>query len=692
MNRLPYHSTYWKADHLILILLFSLACYWPLSFWVFSAKNDNITAFLPVRFQVSEALRSGHLPLWSPYMYLGYPIHGDMQGGAWNPVVWLLSVFGRYNLVSLHAEILIYIFLAGAGMYRLLGSLKLDYSVRLAGATVYLMSGFITDVAGSNLPFLASASFLPFLLAFSYELLASPGPKIALKTAVSAWLLLVCGYPSFFICTGYIIISAFIVLLIKKFRENKLIDIRPVLLYAGFTLLVFLLLSGPAIISYAGILPFYHRSQGVTETAAQYNSFHPSCLWSYLLPAAPVKNPLSQSTDLISRNGYFNLFFLILVFTYPFSKKSRLKNFLLAGIIFFLLFSLGSFTPVRTWAYHLLPLMDTFRHPANARLYVILAGIALGCLLFNDLNSSGIRRKYLTGPALAITFLILGVFIFSLTKSHLSVSVNELFSRQPGRNSLKDFFDSLGIYDLVAIQAGLQIIFLAVWLVLIRKNSERGGWIILIVLNSFILAQFTAPYTLASKTPPGTINSLIQKFPKGYPQPDPSKTIAENSVDALDNLELIGINSFYNKKIAIANVQYTPTILTAIQNIMNDSVAKSAALSKPYAYFNDNRKGRASFVLSQFSNNRFSFLVATTDTMDFCLQQVLLPGWNCFMDDNKIKIEKVNDAFMKVAVPAGSHELKFIYQPVAIWPALIVSIGCLLVISVLLLKRSDGAI
>ena len=76
------HGEFWKWQHLAGLLALALLCYWPLSLGVFSAKNDNITAFLPVRFHVSEALRSGHLPLWTPYMYLGYPLHGDMQGGA----------------------------------------------------------------------------------------------------------------------------------------------------------------------------------------------------------------------------------------------------------------------------------------------------------------------------------------------------------------------------------------------------------------------------------------------------------------------------------------------------------------------------------------------------------------------------------------------------------------------------------
>ena len=68
MNRIHHHKRQWNSNHIAGLLLLTLASFWPLALGVFSAKNDNVTQFLPVRFHVSEALRNGHLPLWSPYM------------------------------------------------------------------------------------------------------------------------------------------------------------------------------------------------------------------------------------------------------------------------------------------------------------------------------------------------------------------------------------------------------------------------------------------------------------------------------------------------------------------------------------------------------------------------------------------------------------------------------------------------
>ena len=82
---------YQKAKDLLLLLLVAVVIYWPVSFMVLSLKNDAINYFLAVRDNLSEAIHEGFSPWWSTYINLGYPLHGDMQSGVWNPFVLLLS-------------------------------------------------------------------------------------------------------------------------------------------------------------------------------------------------------------------------------------------------------------------------------------------------------------------------------------------------------------------------------------------------------------------------------------------------------------------------------------------------------------------------------------------------------------------------------------------------------------------------
>lgn len=105
---------HFKGLNVYLILLsVTLIGFWPLVTGHFSVKNDDIIYFLPYRYNIVESIRNGYFPLWNPYLYMGLPVSGDMQSGVWNPVVWLLSLTGRYTLTSLHTEILIYLFLGG---------------------------------------------------------------------------------------------------------------------------------------------------------------------------------------------------------------------------------------------------------------------------------------------------------------------------------------------------------------------------------------------------------------------------------------------------------------------------------------------------------------------------------------------------------------------------------------------------
>ena len=104
--------------YLILTVIASIA-YWPLTLNVFSLKNDAITYFLPWRYHISTAIQNGYFPFWSPYLYTGLPLHSDIQSGVWNPVVFVISLFTRYDMNVLQWETLLYIIVAGVGFFKM---------------------------------------------------------------------------------------------------------------------------------------------------------------------------------------------------------------------------------------------------------------------------------------------------------------------------------------------------------------------------------------------------------------------------------------------------------------------------------------------------------------------------------------------------------------------------------------------
>jgi hypothetical protein len=681
-----YQRTNWNLSHLGLLLLLTLVCYWPLAFGVFSAKNDNIVQFLPVRFQVSEALRNGHLPLWSPYMYLGYPVYGDMQGGAWNPVVWLLSLFGRYNVTSIHAEILFYIFVGGAGMYRLLGVGDISPRLRLAGAAAYLMCGYITDVGGSNLPFLAVVAYIPFVLTYYYRLLTTLSMPYAWKTAIALALLFVSGYPSFFITTCYILLAGLMTVLVRDLIHHKKINISRQLKCNMVLALVFLGLCAPAIFSYAQVLPFYQRGSGVGLAGALQNSFHPSCSLSFLLPPAPVKEVAALGSDLISRNAYFNSFFLLFVVCYAVARKRLWLNFVAVGMLFFFLFSLGAATPLRSWCYHILPLMNTFRHPSNARLFVILAGIVLGAGVCQQWLTGELKAKYPFRVCLVLMAgVVVALFVWSNPASLLQ-KLQALNTHEGGwRTALKGLFDRLDFGDLVFINGALQLVFLALFLFMLLR--QKFTWLpVVFIANSLLFAQLSLPYTFVSKVPPRVANQIIRNFLPSNQPPDLNQSIGVSSLNALEYFDTLGITAFYHKNISTTNIVFTPTFMTPIEELYHDSATLRTVLSNPYAYLASNVSkeagadvsgtvitndsnllhvvpGQGQLQLKNFWNNNFSFHTSSGISTVLCFQQLYLPGWTCTIDGKKVVPAKANHAFMAVAVPAGQHEVVFLYSP-----------------------------
>ena len=349
--------------------------YWPVSTNLFSLKNDAYIYFLPCRHFISEQLRHGHLPLWDPYFYMGFPLHGDMQGSVWNPFVWLFSLFTTYNMTTLQYETLLYIFLGGIGIYKLLDLTKSNHTVKLLLAVSYMFCGFIIDTAQITV-WTASAAFLPFVFLYYFRLLQSGSFDLptVIKAALAIFLLFTTGYPSFLFMCVYIFIAGILFMLIEK-KRTGLLNQQYIF---GFVknncllLTLFLLLSLPALLSYIDYLPYFQRSGGVSFSEAAINPFNPFALISYLFPFSVTKSHHLLTTDPTARSGFIGLFSIISLFFILKGNQNRTKIYIILIIGFVFLFSLGAAFPLRKFCYDHLPLMNLFRHPGTMRIFTTI--------------------------------------------------------------------------------------------------------------------------------------------------------------------------------------------------------------------------------------------------------------------------------------------------------------------------------
>src|SRR5258708_14228710 len=88
-------------------------------------KFEGVDVHYSAQRYLSDELRAGRLPFWTPYVFAGFPFLADLQVGAWYPLNWPFLVAGILP-TSLSLELLLHGLIAAGGTYavayRLLGS------------------------------------------------------------------------------------------------------------------------------------------------------------------------------------------------------------------------------------------------------------------------------------------------------------------------------------------------------------------------------------------------------------------------------------------------------------------------------------------------------------------------------------------------------------------------------------------
>jgi hypothetical protein len=722
-NSLQENKIHYK--NYLLLLVICLLAYWPLTFGLFSVKNDAIHYFLPYRFNISEAIRNGEFPFWSPYVYLGNPVYGDMQSGAWNPVVWFFSFIGRYDITLFHYENLLYIFLGGVGMYKLTNRLVAHSHTALLVAASYMLSGFM--LSGQLINWLAAAAFLPFVIHYYLKTLHTASFGNAAKTGIALFFLLTAGYPSFFIITGYILLALFILTVIDRSRnkEPAAISWKKFLFQQFVIIIVFAGLALPAIISFTDLLPYYQRGSGTTYADTIRNSFEWQQLLSLVFPSSIKANDIVSVTDVTCRNVYTGIFTLLVLAVFP--PKLNRKNILLMILaVFALLFSMGDATPVRKLCYNILPLMDTFRHPSQMRLFFILAILLLAAagikiLLTTGFSAPGSKKIKIIAWVMAGALLLITIlaFINSTLLKQLSGS-----SFSGIRTTIKNIIENNSLADTIAVNGLIQLFFIAAFLFLAGKYSRHKKLFSLLwIVNLFVMAQLILPITFVSRTSAREINALIHASPKGFPTKDLDKPIGENSRDALDHFDKIALSYFYNKKIGISRLNNSPSFLEEQDEFLESDLLYGYVSSKPVIYIADtvvqlkdtnilnlatlcnfafagsipgiksNCSDQDTAFIKKISANRFEIETKTLSASILVLTQSYHQHWKVWIDGQQSKIYKTNISFMGTPLPPGKHTVVFKFSPSntlkALW-VMLVFITLLIIIGTVTLVRQNN--
>lgn len=669
--------------YLFLMIFAIVLALWPLSFFVLTPKWDNVDAFLPYRYFISDYIWNGYFPFWNSFQLYGYPAYPDPQSGMWNPITWLIMLFGKYTMKSLIIELLTYFVLAGVGMYWLTNTVLKNKGVASIIGLSYALSGAFVGSA-QLMVFLAGSAWLPWCVfalhryskSFEYRYVVLAGIFFALNTVSAS--------PAYTIVLFYIFVIWFVYLFLLH-RKNRVLIKKIFLNGVLLSGVVFILLL-PYIVSLVEFSPYFKRASKLPYYGGHIlqNPFTLVSYISFIFPYGVISDSsIFEITSSTLRNGYIGILgFLFFIYALIISYKNKIVVYGFLGVVFFLIVASGGETFVYRVLYYL-PGFGTFSHPSFFKTYALLIMLLIsgyGIIHFIKKEHWKILCKKST-IIVSVGVLSLGIFsLIFFTKNDLGNAYDNLLA-------LTEFSNlSLSTH----IKFNILVLLVVLLVVLLLKF-----WLRLALFTTFFLFAFfdlgmqtmlTFPTTISYSIPYSDFQTFFKSLPNDIHQPKVNQSM-EYYNDDNGLLAIPGI--WYNKSIfnkTISYRGYNPFRINYFEEARSDS-SMSYNLVNPLFFFakSERKEGdsiQAGLVWGNIDFNIKDVEMTTVESVEvgyntfrasvnnqssstqwLLLNQNFYPRWRAFVNGVEEPIHLLNTHIMGVQIPAvGKADVSFEYN------------------------------
>ncbi len=352
--------------------------------------GDIVGQFYPFKVAFARSLAAGQLPLWTPDIMAGYPLHGEAEGGFLYPLALLLARLVP-PVAALNYQLLLHLMIAGLGTYAYCRLVGVSPLAAAFGGTAFMLSGFL--VAHLNhLSIISAAAWLPLLLAFAELMIRRErlGPYAALL-AVAIGLQLSAGHAQMaflsLLAVGlYVLFGA-----IGEFLNGEGLG-RPLLLLVSCAGAVALgaALAAPQLLYTIELTGLSVRGGGLSGEFFTSFSFPPPYVATFLLPFL-AGDPFGTTTPATAAEwvGYVGVLPLVLaVYACLFRRDRYTFSFLLLAILALSL-AIGQWNPFYANLAGV-PVFNYFRVPARYLFLYTFAVVGLAALGFERLLRPGL--------------------------------------------------------------------------------------------------------------------------------------------------------------------------------------------------------------------------------------------------------------------------------------------------------------
>jgi hypothetical protein len=647
----------------------------PVSSFLFFLKNDAFVGYFPPKFFMSESLHAGHLPLWNPYINFGFPQYGDMSGGYWSPITWLIASTVGYNAYTLTNELLLYILIGGMGMYKLANYFQLNKQVGWIAAVAFMCCGYNVGHL-QHFNWLSGAAFLPWCCWAYLGLISNFSVKKILITTLLFYFFISSAHPGITISAVYFFVAFAVYAFFKN--DNKFPLKERLIKFSTshlLLLLLLLLLSAGLIAGYLDIIPYFLRGEKVSLPDSLLHPTNAQSWLSVLFPFATVKNDAFYHTDPSMRNCYFGLNLFLFFLLACFSKKNSWQIFLLVtGLLFALLSTGGIF---KIFAYKFIPFIGFVRLNGEFRIFallcfILIAAIELAKFIDQQKTFSGtIKWIYYFVEILVLSALIFGLYKAISTGESIVHKGTFILAQNGFAAKLKALIDAISFYDTFWIQGIIQLLLL--WSIKWCLKNQQWNLLRKIAVADMVFAcLINIPFTGVGKASVAQIQTILNHSPKGIPAPA-LQPIMLNDSSSLEQKFMIGDWSMYNKQIGTKLEVTYPIILKNSRAYFDkDAITgKENHLDKPFIFGADSNI--FSINLSAFSPQGIEVNVNSNAASQLIIQQNYYPHWYYVNDKERKAMNAYETSFMSAPVSKGNNHIRIEFEPTIVKVTMLIS-------------------
>jgi len=595
----------------------------------------------------SSIWHAGFLPLWTPYLFGGFPQIADMQVAVFYPLDFLLGLFSVFTPVLLLWQIVLHFALAGFGMFLLVRYVTKNRWAGAFSGVAYMFSGFMIGHS-SHIGMLDTAAWLPVVLLLLVFGLEKESYLWAVGTGLAAGVAILAGHFQISVFMLLTLGLYFLYDLSLSWYQTRTVPVRKLLLFSCMALIAFLIAS----VQLIPTLELARQSEraAISLELAQTESLNPQSLHALFdvnyngVAFGPYTGPWDRTEN------YLFLGITTLGFALA-ALLSRVRRPRSGGLVWFftflaviaLLYAFGKFGFLQQYFY-LLPIFNKMRAPSNMMILFDLSVIILAGIGFATIEQIFPRFKIFGMVAIAVLIaeLMLPAALTDLT--YARTNPNTIFEKPwiastilSEEGHIPNPNDRFRVWRVPDLERNLAQVF---------RIYDFGGY------NPLALSRQAAFEDAMAKNPALVDLASIKYLPC---------TLIPSRAARLQKAGDVCINEEYFPHAFLVDQYRIVKNENEVLPLMEQTDLKRTVVleSDPGMTQNSNPPEQGITENPSDNPNILTFDVQTDRQVLLVVSDAYYPGWIAQVDGRAAPVLQADYLFRAVVIPEGSHRIVF---------------------------------